>query len=301
MSSTIVINQSNLVANSQNGTYTYKFPNSVQFPNHEIAISSLTMYFSWANITPLYANQTFSYSWVSGTTTTKYTVVIPQGLYEIKDINNYLQYVMIQNGTYLINSAQKNVYYAEFLVNPNVYSIQLNTFPVPTSLPSGWSTPVANPQTGAAGFPAGGFPTTTFNPEIEIPVSSNFHKIIGFAQGYNSGAYTGGLNRSYLSTTTPQVQPNPSIYVAISNINNQYANPSTIIYSVSPNVGFGEKVIISPSEFTWNKLISGTYNELRLQFLGVDFLPLPILDSNISVLLNIRERPKEIADILKRM
>lgn len=301
MSSTIVINQSNLVPNSQNNTYTYKFPNSVQFPNHEIALSSLTMYFSWANITPLYANQTFSYSWVSGTNTTKYTVVIPQGLYEIKDINNYLQYVMIQNGTYLINSAQKNVYYAEFLVNPNVYSIQLNTFPVPTAaaLPSGWSTPVANAQTGALVF--AGFPTTTFNPEIEIPVSSNFHKIIGFAQGFDSGVYTGGLNRSYLSTTAPQVQPNPSIYVAISNINNQYANPSTIIYSVSPNVGFGEKVIEKPPEFTWNKLIGGTYNELRLQFLGVDFSPLPILDSNISVLLNIRERPKDIADILKRM
>ena len=184
-------------------------------------------------------------------------------------------------------------------MNPNVYSIQLNTFPVPTSLPSGWTAPTANAQTGALAF--AGFPTTTFNPEIEIPVSSNFHKIIGFPQGFDTGVYTGGLNKSYLSTTAPQVQPNPSIYVAISNISNQYANPSTIIYSVSPNVGFGEKVIEKPPEFTWNKLISGTYNELRVQFLGVDFSPLPILDSNVSILLNIREKPKDITDILKRM
>lgn len=294
MSSTIVINQSNVVNDGNNNTYIYKFPNSVQFPNHEICISSLTMYFSWANITPIYQNQVFSYTWTVGTTATTYTVTIPQGLYEISDINSYLQYVMIQNGTYLIDSSLKNVYYAEFLVNPNTYSVQLNTYPVPTSLPSGFTAPVANPATGALAF--AGFPTTTTNPRIRIPSTSNFYKIVGFTQGFDTGVSTAGTNLSFNSSVAPQVQPNPSIYVAISNINNKYANPSTIIYSVSPNVGFGEKIIEKPPEFTWNKMIGGTYSELRLQFLGVDFTPIQLLDPNVSILLCLREKPKEIGD-----
>lgn len=294
MSSTIVINQSNLVNDGYNNTYIYRFPNSVQFPNHEICINSLTMYFSWANITPIYQNQVFTYTWITGTTQNIYTITIPSGLFEIADINNYFQYVMIQNGTYLINASQQNVYYAEFLVNPNSYAIQLNTFPVPTSLPSGWTTPVANSATGAIAFP--GFPTTINNVRITIPPSSNFNQIIGFANGFDTGASTSGTNLSFLSTTAPQVQPNPSIYVAISNISNKYANPSTIIYSVSPNVGFGEKIIEKPPEFTFNRLLSGTYSELRLQFLGVDFSPIQLLDPNISVLLCIREKPKEVGD-----
>lgn len=290
MSSTIVINQSNLVNDGNNNTYIYSFPNSVQFPNHEIAVSSLTMYFSWANITTAYQNQVFTYTWTVGTTPTTYTITIPPGLYEIADINNYFQYIMIQNGTYLINTALKNVYYAEFVVNPNSYAIQLNTYPVPTSLPTGWATPVANPATGAVAFP--GFCTTTTNVRVQIPSSSNFYKIVGFPSGFDSGVITSGLNYSFLSTTSPQVQPNPSIYVSISNINNQYANPSSIIYSVSPNVGFGEKIIEKPPEFTWNRLLSGTYSQLRLQFLGVDFSPIQLLDPNVSILLCIREKPK---------
>jgi hypothetical protein len=294
MSSTIVINQSNLVADGYNNTYIYRFPNSVQFVDTEIAVSSLTMYFSWANITPIYQNQTFTYSWIVGTTTTTYTITIPSGLFEIADINNYFQYIMIQNGTYLINASQQNVYYAEFLVNPNSYAIQLNTFPVPTSLPSGFTAPVANAATGAVAFP--GYPTTTNNMQVGIPASSNFNKIVGFASGFATGASTAGTNLSFLSTITPQVQPNPSIYVGISNISNKYANPSTIIYSVSPNVGFGEKIIEKPPEFTFNRLLSGTYSELRLQFLGIDFSPIQLLDPNISVLLCIREKPKEVGN-----
>ena len=294
MSSTIVINQSNLVPDGYNNTFIYRFPNSVQFKDSEIAISSLCMYFSWANITPIFQNQVFTYNWVVGTTATTYTLTIPAGLYEIVDINNYFQFVMIQNGTYLINSAGKNVYYAEFLVNPNSYAIQLNTYPVPTSLPSGFTAPVANPATGAVAYP--GYPTTTTNMRVQIPASSNFYKIVGFPSPFDTGVSTSGTNLSFLSTIAPQVQPNPSIYVAISNISNNYANPSTIIYSVSPNVGFGEKIIEKPPEFTWNRLLSGTYSELRLQFLGVDFSPIQLLDPNISVLVCIREKPKQISD-----
>ena len=118
MVATIVLNQSNLLPNGNNNTFVYKFPNSVSFPNHEIAVQSINMYYAWSNINaaPL-ANTTFYYTWTVGTTVTTYPVIIPTGLYEIADINAYFQFTMIKNGTFLINGSGSYVYYAEMIVN----------------------------------------------------------------------------------------------------------------------------------------------------------------------------------------
>jgi len=291
MVATIVLNQANIVPDGNNNSLIYKFPNSVAFPNHEIAIQNIVMYYSWENInsSPL-SNNTFSYAWVSGSTTTVYNLVIPDGLYEVSDLNYYLQYSFIKNGTYLIDDAGRNVYYAEFLINPTKYAVQINTFPVPTSLTglTGWTTPVAEPASGSAGWV--GFATTTFNPQLTIPNSLN--KILGFTtpNPFQTAINTGvGTNLSYISNVAPQVQPNSSVYVSLSNISNKYSVPSSIIYSLSPNVAFGEQINDYPPQFVWNKLLSGTYNELRLQILGIDFQPLKIRDPNMTIILVIRD------------
>jgi len=288
MVATIVLNQSNIVNDGNNNSLVYKFPNTVSFPNHEIAVQNITMYYSWENInaSPL-SNNTFSYKWTTGGTTLSFPVVIPDGLYEVSDLNYYLQYTFIKNGHYLIN-AGKNVYYAEFLVNPTKYAVQINTFPVPTSLPSGYTAPTANAASGSLAWQ--GYPTTTFNPEITIP--DNFSKILGFTSPspfiteINVG---GGTNKSYTSNVSPQVQPNSSAYISISNIQNKYSTPSSIIYSITPNVAFGTQIVDSPSQFAFNKLISGTYSEIRLQILGIDFQPLKIRDPNMTIILVIRD------------
>lgn len=289
MVATIVLNSSNVVEGSNNNTLVYKFPSSVSFPHHEIAVQSISMYYSWANInaTPL-ANNTFSYTWVVGATTTTYTITLPDGLYEIKDINNYLQFEMIANNTYLINSVGQNVYYAEILVNPTRYAVQINTYAVPTSLPATFTAP--------AGFV--GFPTTTFNPVITLP--ANINKIMGFTAGFATAVNTGvGTTLSNLSSTAPQVQPNSSIYFTSSNIQNNLANPSSVLYSLSSVVAFGEQINEYPPQFAWNKLIGGTYNELRLKITGTNFSGLEILDPNMTIVLVIRDtKDMGLKDIL---
>jgi hypothetical protein len=290
MVATIVLNQSNLLPNGNNNTFIYKFPNSVAFPNHEIAVQSINMYYSWSNINPAPLNNTtFFYTWTVGTTTTTYTVTIPTGLYEIADINSYFQFIMIKNGTFLINASGSYVYYAEMIVNPTLYSVQINTFPVPTSLPTDWTEPTANPADGSVAFP--GYPTTTQNPVLTFP--ANFNLVIGFPANYSTSANVGaGTNLSYTSAQfglAPQVQPNSSIYFSISNIQNKYSIPNSIIYSLSPAVAFGEQITALPPQFAWNKLLSGTYNELRLTILGLDQSPLKILDPNITIVLVIQD------------
>jgi hypothetical protein len=247
------------------------------------------MYYSWQNInsSPL-ANNTLNITWVVGSTQSIQTITIPNGLYEITDLNNYFQYWCIQNGFYLIDSTTSdNVYFFEILVNPTSYAIQINTFPVPTSLPTGYT----EPDNWI------GFPTTTYNPSLTF--LSNFNKIIGFSAGFStplystssfsSGSFNSAGTYSALSTQTPNVQPNSNLLFSVSNINNKYAIPSSIIYSLSPSVAIGNQIIEKPPQFSWNKLLAGTYHELRLQLLGTDYSPLTILDSNMTILLAIRD------------
>jgi hypothetical protein len=281
----IIFNRTNIVPNTNNTTLIYNFPSSVDLTGARIAISNITMYYSWDNINITYQNNTFSYQWTEGGTTTTHNVVIPDGLYEVKDLNNFLQFTFIANGHYLVNSVGDNVYYAEFLINPTRYAVQLNTFAVPTSLPSGWTNP--------AGLV---FPLATFNPNIIIP--ARFNEVVGFAVGFSSGLNAGiGTNLSFLSTLAPQVQPNSSLLLSLSGIDNKYANPSSIIYSLAPSVGIGELIVEKPAEFNWNKLLAGTYNQLRLQFLSSTFQPITIRDPQMTIVMVIEDQETKITDV----
>ena len=285
--SNIILNQSNLLASdSNNSTLVYQFPSTVSFPNHKIAVQSITLYYSWANISAALQNNTFSYNWIVGAAPANtYTITVPDGVYEISDLNNLLQVTMVKNGHYLINSASQNVYYAEFLVNVNLYSININTFPVPTSLPSGWTAPVANPAAVYAAWV--GFPTTTFNPLITLPsaINSIFGYTSGFATSQNSGV---GTNLSYNSSVSPQVQPNPTLFLSCNFVNNIYANPSTILYSLTPNVAIGQQVIDKPPEFSWNTIV-GTTSQLTFTLRGNNQSRIKIIDPNMTIILAIKE------------
>ena len=294
----LVLNQNNLVQDGQNNKLVYKFPNSVNLTDKYIAVSSISMYYSWFNIASTYQNNTFTYTWTVGTTSTTYTITVPDGLYEISQLNNLIQYNCITNATYYINSTSGNyVYPFEIIVNPNRYAIQLNTFLIPTSLLTGYSIP--------SGFP--GWPTTTQNTQVTFP--SNFNIIVGYSAGFQSNTNSANgysppassnLNNyvskstagtlSYLSNLAPQVQPNNNVLFSLSNINNPYSQPSSIIYSLNPNVKVGEQITERPPNFMWNKLIDGTYNELRLTLLGTDLNPLKINDPNMTILLTIKDK-----------
>jgi len=282
---TIVLNETNIVG-ANNNSLIYQFPSSVDLTGCEVAVSNITMYYSWDNInSTTLQNNIFSYTWVSGATATTYQVVIPNGLYELSDINAYLQFVFIQNGHYLVNSGGQNVYYAEMIINPTQYAVQVNTFAVPTSLPVGWTNPASLV-----------FPTTTFNPVLTFP--ARFNEIVGYAVNFATAINTGGGNTlSYLSSVAPQLQPNSSLLIAMSGIDNKYANPNTIIYSVAPNVGLGELIVEKPAQFNFNRLLSGTYNRLLFQFLGNDLNPVVIRDPNMTIILVIKDQDDVFADL----
>jgi len=290
---TLILNNSNLVQDGQNNKLIYRFPNSVQFKDNYIALSSASVYYSWFNISSSKNNNVFTYNWLDGAgASTTYTITIPDGLYEVSTLNKLLQFSFIQNGHYLVDENGLNVYYAEFLVNPSRYAVEITTYLFPTALPTGWTNPATVP-----------FPPQSFNPIITIP--SQLNQILGYVAGF---ATDQNLNNafvpptsnfvsklangtiSYLSTSAPNIQPNSSLLFSISNIDNAYAQPSSIIYTLVPTVAPGEIINERPANFIWNKLLNGTYNELRMVILGTDLAPIQINDPSMTIVLVIKDK-----------
>jgi len=273
----LIINSTCLTANSFNNSYRYTFPQgSVKFRNSKVAVGNVSMYYSWFNITIANNNNTFSFVWPTFAGSTTYNVTIPNGFYDIAALNSYLQQYCITNGLYLVDSTGNYVYYLEFITNANYYAIQFNSYPVPTSLPAGYTNP------GAITFPV-----VASTPQLIVP-STNFTLLIGFAAGTYPAAFQ-ATNYSVLSTSTPQVTPIQSLILACTLLSNKYSNPNTVLYSFSPaGTTFGSIIQSQPAFPSWVDIADGSYSFFDIQFLDQNFDNVILNDTNIVVQLLIK-------------
>ena len=219
-------------------------------------------------------------------------ITIPDGLYQVADLNNLLQFNMIANGDYLINASGQNVYYAEFSVNPSRYAVQINTFPIPSSLPTGYTAP--------AGIT---YPPAPLNPVLTIPPTGGATTGLGYLLGFKLGLTTSSLavnastgtyittntagTISYISTSSPNIQPNSSLLFSSTGVDNQYSVPNSIIYTISPSVAVGSIISDKPPNFIWNKMYDGFYNQLTITILGTNLQPIQLNDPSTTIMLSI--------------
>jgi hypothetical protein len=310
---TIVLNESNLVQDGENNKLVYRFPNSVLFKNTYVALQSASMYYAWYNISSALGNNTYQFQFpdVTGTMTT-YTVTMPDGIYEVKDIDAYFQFYCITNGLFWTTVTGEQVFYMKFEVNISLYAVQVCCYSPPYNGVGG------NPN----GYLRGSGTNFTITRQTLVPIFPNaFTKTIGWPTpnqlidiGITTGTWTGfnyanagtatssGLYNlvpfswnattgvvAYSSNNSPQVNPNGSIYISLNNINNPYAIPSTIIYAITPTGVAGSAIVEKPPQFCWNKFIDGTYNQIIVSFLGLDGRPIVIQDPQMTILLAIKD------------
>lgn len=273
---TIILNSTNITQGSNNTELIYNFPaGSVEFRDDEVAINSISLFYSWFNINAsLYNNATYQYSWLGST----FTVTMPNGNYSIDDLNSYLQSQMLINGHYLVDGAGDYVYYLEFQLNVSKYAVQFNAYPIPTALPAGWTNPASVV-----------FPAVAETPQIII-LNNGFKDVIGFTAGTYPPAVV-STQYSKLSDTAPQVSPVNSIVVECNLINNPLSTPSKLLYSFTPtNTVFGEVIKEQPPEFTFNEISNGFYNNIVIKFKDQNLRDLVIQDPQIVILLVIRKK-----------
>jgi hypothetical protein len=269
------LNYTNLVPSAFNNVYRKIFPlGSFPLKNNSAGISNLAIPNSIFNVTSAttmnrFNNNFFQYIWIDNVT---YDVVLPDGIYEVSDINAFLINTFISNGHYLLDSNSNYVVYLQLQVNPTAYAITLNAFPVPDTLPTGWSNP--------ASLVLPGSPTT---PQLVVPSTNKFGLLIGF----NGGTYPStqqSTNYSIDSQIAPQINPISVIYVLCNLVNNPLEIPCTIIYSFDfngvpagtvfkPNINVVRFVPVFRSQFT----------EVEISFVDQDFNPIYINDTRISI------------------
>ncbi|GMF43607.1 unnamed protein product [Phytophthora fragariaefolia] len=171
MSYPIMLNINNQISQNQ---FKYTFSRPVDLSKLEVALGSISIFYSWKAITAARGNNSFKLMWPTGTTTQIFTIPLPDGTYEASDINAYLQCWSIQNGLYAINNTTgQYLYYISCAANASAYAIQFTM----------------QPYVAVSGYTlaSGALPVSMsgYTPQLQITDTGapSFSAIIGFAQG----------------------------------------------------------------------------------------------------------------------
>lgn len=280
----LIINKSNLVTGTTN-TYQYNFSSNVDMSNIDIGLGSASIWFSWRNITAIKNNNKFSiiHPTLAGTIQLDYT--IPDGGYNISDLNNFLRFSLISNGYYIQNSTtNEQIVYAKFQVNASTYKAEFIAYPLPTSLP--------------AGYIAGSsitFPTTTRVPQL-IVGQLNFGVLIGFDIG-NFPASPATILTTSSSTKVPSVSDVTNVLVTLDAVTNPFSNNSKIIHSISPaGAAYASLIKSEPNEVAWVPCQNGWRQSITIQLTNQNLVPLEQYDSDLTIKLLLRMRDQNLID-----
>ena len=274
MSSTLIVSSKNIIDNN-NSVFTYNFDIPIEFKDEEISLISASMYYSWRNITTDY--NVLEYLWVDNVF---YQIVLPVGFYEVSDINAYCQYVMRQNGHYFMKGSTY-IYYFEILLNPTNYSCDIITYPVPTSMPTGYTKPTNG------NYYVTGYTGSAIHPTIIL--TSKINEILGFETNYSTPINKSEtLPNTYQSTKAPNVNPNSALTLICDQVSNKFSNLG-VLYSIVPNVKIGSLFVDRPNHPVYLKIKSGTYDKLTFRLVNAStLLPIEILDPEINLLFSLK-------------
>ena len=276
MGKTIILNTSNIVENSNNTKLVYNFPSGgFTFKNDMIALLSLYQYFSIFNITSDYGNNSFSYTWFDGV---EYSFTIPDGYYEISDLNSYFQSIMIANTHYMTNSAGQSIYFLEFVVNTARYAVQINSYPLDTDIQSSNGYILPSGATWSV-------PTTSTLSQFNVN-TSGFGEVLGYEIGSYPTTQVGSTTSSFLSSVAPQITPYSSILVSCNLVNNRAVIPSNILSSYTPlGTNIGSLFKFEPNYLQFADVEDGQYTQLVLEFRDQLSRPIIIRDPNMLMTL----------------
>ena len=232
---------------------------------------------SWQNINNSYNNDFFQYIFYDAGGPTTYNVNIPNGNYSLAQLNAFLQYRMIQDGNYLIDSTGDYVYFLDIVVNPTSYAYEIRADPIPTALPAGWTNP--------AGMT---FPAVASTPQMVIP-ATEIQTLLGFPAG-TYPAVTQATPYNILSPNIPQISVVSSVIVLCTLVNNRFQYPNTIIYSFLATGDAGTPISITPPEYIFVDIVDGYYGSFELQFVDQNFNPMVLEDPDILIQLIFKKR-----------
>ena len=286
MSFILTLNSTNLSNTNTNTSFRYNFINGgFTCKDYEMCISSITLPYSFFNVSTYYNNKTFSLIFPTAATTIQYDITLPDGFYTVTEINSYIQQVCVANGAYLVNSSGNYVYFVQLIYNTTYYSVQLLTFLVPTLATIGTYT---QPSSGL--YSGAGLPTTSSTPQLVLASTGSIRTIIGFAAGtFPPTTQTVSWNIS--STLTPIGTTVNSLIMRCSLVSNSCTSPSDILDSMPiKDVSFGSNITYDPNFEKFVSVTNGTFNSFVFTFCDQSLNEIYARDPNVSITLIIRPK-----------
>jgi hypothetical protein len=287
MSSIVAISSKDLVPNSFNNQYRYKFPLSANFKNVEVAVQSISMYNSQYNIDrEAYGNNSFKVEVPTGATSSTISITLQDGIYSYTDTNRMIQTALVNAGAYLIDADGNNTFFIQLIENATYYAAQVDVSATPTLIGSYTRTAAGLYSSGGSGLP-----TTARVPRF-IADNQEFGKLIGFLAGqYPSASST--TPASFLSTLPPQINPVSAYVVRCSLVNNSFTAPPDILtVFTSQGTEAGQLISYQPNEFSWMKVNDGSYSIIMTTIVDQLERFVKFRDPNLLISLSFREAKK---------
>lgn len=273
MSSTgypLIINKSHHIGG---GRYSYRFGRAVDFSEIDIALGSCSVYYSWRNVTSALNNNSFKIIHPTTAGNDTLTITLPDGGYEISDLNNYLRWYLVSNGYYIYNTTTlEQKVFAELRVNASTYSIEYVSYPCPTAIPAGWA--------AGASFSV---PATTRAPQLTILSTNSFGVLIGYAAGNFPAAQQIVLTTS-TSTLTPVLTEVLNVLLTLDVVDNPFAPNSSVIHALSSaGVAYGHLITSEPTTLSFIPCQKSARQDIVVQFVDQNMLPLEMVDYDVVV------------------
>jgi len=242
----------------------------------ECALKSLTVYYSWPNISAAMGNNQLPYIWEG----TVYSVVLADGIWNYSDLQAYLELVMLQNGHYLVDAGGVNQFYIQLVANPVLYALSLTVRPVPTSLPVGWTNPAALALTGNT-------------PQLRIlPVMTTL-------TGFTAGNYPAASQTSIYQVNSgiPQITGVTALNVTSTLVTGSGLSlyPNVLASFVVPSDQLpGSLIQVQPNNLDWVPVQKmSTFTEVEVAIVDQLHRPVVIRDpAGFAAIINVRKVPQ---------
>lgn len=275
---TILINTTHCSNSSGNkNQFTYKFvgggldlePNK----KHSIGVSSITIPYSFFNISDIYGNKNFQLKIPTGAggVTTTYDIELPSSFMDVTDLNKYLQWFFIKEGKYCMTETGDYVYFMEFEYNISTYSVNCIFYPL--TLPSGGTNP-NNMYLGG----------NTMQMIISA-ANAPFGKLLGLSPGtYPATNQT--VTTTVNSNITVEGSPIQALNLCCNVVKNDISNTPDSFYTFTPsNTSFGSNISLVAPEIVKVSVYPGRYQQLTLSIRDQENREIQMRDSTICIML----------------
>ena len=112
MSSNVVINSSHWDKSQSKFIYKLKIPQ--KYESMQVGLASISIYNQFFNVSQAYGNNQITIIWINNTS---FTYTIPDGYYNVSDLNYFLQNKMIGDKLYMTSgtgASIQNIFFVEF-------------------------------------------------------------------------------------------------------------------------------------------------------------------------------------------